>query len=160
MSKPPAKPTWALYSPVAPGELHAGVSVRPHNAQPANSTWHEEGFFLAAAEFEGWRFGLLQECLHASGLMAFVCSPSGVEATIVSDPNAKGVEPLAIAAEPPRYAGCFRVQLPQPIDVLENVLSGFKSALPLIQQKFQEAGFLAQTTAPNPSFQRTAFGSR
>jgi hypothetical protein len=163
MSESQNKPSWVLSSPFAPSSAHdESLSqnwVRTENAEAATSPWHNEGYFLPGAEFEGWRFGLLQDCLHVSGLMAFVRSPLGVEATLVSDPHAQGIERVSVPVEPPTYAGAFRVQFPQPLTAFENVVVGFKSALPLIKQKFLEGGFPVQTAVPNPSFKRTPDGA-
>lgn len=139
MSESQSEPRWVLHSPGALGtdERH-GKSVKPASAEHATSTWHEEGFFLPGADLEGWRFGLLQEHLHVSGLQAFVRSPLGTEATLVSDPHAQGIERLSVAPGPPGYAGAFRIQLPLPLSSLENVISGLKAALPLIRQQLQE----------------------
>ncbi len=146
MSNSLNKPTRVLYSPIAPSaaqqEPERRENVKPTDAEYATSSWHQEGFFLADAEFEGWRFGLLQEFLHASGVQAFVRSPLGVEATLVSDSHAKGIERLAVVAEPPEYIGAFRIQLPPPLTSRENLVSGFKSVLPLIKQQFVESDSL------------------
>jgi hypothetical protein len=143
MSNAQHRPRWILYSPSAPSveaDWRHSESVKPQNAEIATSAWHEEGFFLPGADLEGWRFGLLHERLHASGLQAFVRSPLGIEATLVSDPNAQGIERLPVPPEPPDYAGAFRVQLPLPLSSLESVVSGLKAALPLIKQQLQEGG--------------------
>ena len=141
MSDSQKKPKWVLYSPAAPNgvePLPPGESVKPQDAEYASSSEHEEGFFLPGAEFDGWRFGLLQEHLHASGLLAFVRSPLGLEATLVSDPHAHGIERLSASAQAPKYLGAFRIQLPLPLNSLENVISGFRAALPLIKQQFKD----------------------
>lgn len=135
------KQHWTLYSPaVVPEQLPAGESVKPAEAESATSSWHEGGFFLPTAEFQGWRFGLLQEHLHVAGLQAFVRSPLGTEATIVSDPHAKGIERLSVPTEPPSYAGAFRVELPQPLSSIANITAGFQQMLPLIKQLINEGG--------------------
>ena len=136
-----SKPHWILYSPAPVSEqLPASESVRPIEAESATSSWHEGGFFLPTAEFQGWRFGLLQEHLHVAGVQAFVRSPLGVEATIVSDPHAKGIERLAVPTELPSYAGAFRVELPQPLSSIANITVGFQQMLPLIKQLINESG--------------------
>lgn len=135
------KPHWTLYSPAVLAEqLPYCESVKPTEAEPATSSWHEGGFFLPTAEFQGWRFGLLQEHLHVAGLQAFVRSPLGTEATIVSDPHAIGIERLPVPVEPPCYAGAFRVELPQPLNSIANIMAGFQRMLPRLKQLINESG--------------------
>lgn len=131
---------WTLFSPLASEGLSDGaavVSVKPAGALPATSSQHQGGFFLSDAAFDGWRFGLLQESLHPAGLQAFVQSPEGVEATVVSDLHAPPLERLSVLAET-GYVGAFRVALPSLVS-LPDVIEGFRRALPLLRAEFERA---------------------
>lgn len=138
MTVQPSDRAWILYSPIAPGrtddELAAQASVVPSDAEYASSEWHQDGFFLPVADFEGWRFGLLQNALHPSGLQAFVRSPAGDEATLVSDPHAPRLERLPVPAAP-GYVGAFRLALPSLISLLD-IVEGFRSVLPFLKAEF------------------------
>ena len=139
MSASSSSSKWVLYSPAAPAgttvEATGGVPIDKADTAPVEVGEHEGGFFLTEAQFEGWQFGLLQDTLQRSGLVAFVRSPSGVEATLVSDPHAPEIERLSVPPKP-GYLGAFRIPMPLPLDSMQNILSGFKLALPLVKQKF------------------------
>jgi len=139
MSASSSNRKWVLYSPGAPEsastEASIGTSIDEANVTAIEVGEHEGGYLLAEAQFDGWQFGLLQDTLQRSGLVAFVRSPSGEEATLVSDPDAPEIERLSVPAKP-GYLGAFRVRMPLPLDSMQNVLHGFKLALPLVKQQF------------------------
>ena len=141
IDSPPHFKNWVLYSPItptAPGDAEAwGVPIAVCELDRVARGPHEGGFFLPEADFEGWRFGLLQEVLHMGGMQAFVQSPTGVEATLVWDRHATVLEQLKVPSAP-GYLGAFRILLDPPLDSRENVAAGFRAVLPLLKQHFGE----------------------
>ncbi|MDR7152696.1 hypothetical protein J2W49_004674 [Hydrogenophaga palleronii] len=100
---------------------------------------HADGRLLPEARFGDWQFGVLQDRLVPSGLMAFVKLPSGDEATLLwdeSSPEFVRVEKIASEAG---YLGAFRVGLGfKDIESRAGLVQQLEALLPLLKAQLPQ----------------------
>lgn len=135
---------WILYSPVAPLEESAPQVGQPltMDGDPiVQNGFHANGHLLPEAQFEGWEFGVMQDRLVPSGLVAFVRTPSGDEASLLWTSHTTSFERVETIKREAGYIGAFSVYLgPARIESREALVEQFKALLPSLKAAFAADG--------------------
>ena len=133
---------WTLYGPCVPPGMSPpllGVPLTKDDDPVVQTGPHADGRFLPEARFGGRQFGVFQDRLVLSGLIAFVKLPSGDEATLLWDKHSSDfarVETIAIKAG---YLGAFRVSLgSKEIESRKTLVERLEALLPSLKAKFPQ----------------------
>lgn len=120
-----------------------GVPLTKEDDPVVQAGHHAEGRLLPEARFGDWQFGVLQDRLVPSGLMAFVKLPSGDEATLLWDERSPEFARVETIASEAGYLGAFRVNLgSKEIESRKALVEQLEALLPLLKAQLpqKEAG--------------------